>query len=117
MNIDIVASVIDGGESGKALVNYGEPDPKKVFFAAYGSIPSPEIIPKIKTIIEELDDEMWEIFSLEYGAAQKNAQFWVDTDLFYEYTPDQLHQDHDKAMGLFRTGCQERNIAAAVTPN
>ena len=111
MNIDIVSSKMTEAEKVKVLVNYGEPNPKRVYTVAFGATPPAEIIPKIKTVIEELDDELWEIFSLEFGDDTKTVSFWLSTDLFSDYTPDQLREDYARAIELFRQGCQERGIA------
>lgn len=98
MNIDIVTS-----DRPDEMVNYGEPSPELVYEAAFGVKPGASAdLNLIKTIIEEIDDIYWEIFSLEFGIERQPASFWQCSDYIGNLSPHDLHIEYEEGIEIIR---------------
>jgi hypothetical protein len=112
MNMDIVASKV-GLES--QLVRYGEPSAGLVYEAIFGKKANPNIdLRRLKSVIEELDEEQWELLSLEYGEEQQPASFWLCSDYITEIPVEILHEHLETLIAYLRSECIKLKIAPAA---
>lgn len=110
MNIDIVTS---GDEDDQ--VNYGEPSPEAVYRAAFGVEPDIDAnLLLIKSIVEEIEEVYWEIFSIEFGCEQQSVSFWRSIDDIRELSNRELHDAYEEGMAIVQSEYSRHYMMAVV---
>ena len=112
MNMDIVSS---GVRLDERIVNYGEPSAQLIYRAIFGKGPDPNInLRGLKAVVEELDEEQWELLSLEYGEERKAASVWTCSSYIIETPLEKLHTDLKHVLRMLRQECIRLNITPAA---
>lgn len=115
MNIDIVSS--GRPDDLEKNVNYGEPSPAAVYKAAFGIEPGASAdLPLIQSIIEQMEDKYWAIFSIEFGCAEQPASFWQCSTDIGELSTHELHLEYERGLEIVRSEYYKASVGQLV-PN